>query len=159
MLKKLFTLCLFISIALASISQCATGLVYCQGICVNLVTNTNNCGQCGFQCGPGEVCVNGNCVPNTSAINNINGDQSKVFVFPNPVSNVVQVKISQLSDDKLTVTLYNVKGQVIERLSKGKIDYIKDIITINLPESIQTGIYFLSIESPEFNRVVKINKE
>ncbi len=31
------------------------------GKCVNLLTNPENCGQCGLSCGPGHLCCNGNC--------------------------------------------------------------------------------------------------
>jgi hypothetical protein len=40
--------------------QCVTGLC-CGGICVDMSTDSNNCGGCGVQCPSAQTCVNGAC--------------------------------------------------------------------------------------------------
>jgi hypothetical protein len=47
----------------ACVSGCAPGLTPCNGACVDLDTNTSNCGSCGIQCASGQVCVSGVCSP------------------------------------------------------------------------------------------------
>lgn len=45
-------------------SGCPSGLTACNGQCVNLQNDPNNCGLCGFSCAqfsPNTQCVNGSC--------------------------------------------------------------------------------------------------
>ena len=41
--------------------QCPPGLVDCNGTCVNLSNDNQNCGSCGFVCSSGTWCINGSC--------------------------------------------------------------------------------------------------
>lgn len=41
--------------------NCAPPTQHCDGFCVNLNTDRNNCGSCGRQCASHLVCVNGTC--------------------------------------------------------------------------------------------------
>ena len=50
------------------VCECAPGLTRCGSSCVNLSTDSGNCGSCGHNCNPfdftggsGQVCVNGTC--------------------------------------------------------------------------------------------------
>jgi hypothetical protein len=43
-------------------SGCDAGQSLCDGQCVDLQTDLNNCGRCGFWCGSGLVCTAGVCV-------------------------------------------------------------------------------------------------
>jgi hypothetical protein len=43
--------------------QCPAGQVRCGGNCVDLATNSSNCGTCGTTCGAGDFCDNGYCCP------------------------------------------------------------------------------------------------
>lgn len=47
-----------------NVCGCAEGLTYCDGDCVDLVHDTNNCGACENVCQfpAGELCMNGTCV-------------------------------------------------------------------------------------------------
>lgn len=40
---------------------CGENEKYCNGICVNIKTDPDNCGDCGKKCASGEVCENGSC--------------------------------------------------------------------------------------------------
>lgn len=42
---------------------CPDNQTYCNGSCVNLNTDTENCGACNVVCDEDEFCVNGECVP------------------------------------------------------------------------------------------------
>lgn len=37
----------------------------CDGACVELDSDSENCGHCGRVCGPGDLCIGGDCVPST----------------------------------------------------------------------------------------------
>jgi hypothetical protein len=40
---------------------CAEGLSFCNGVCVNRLTDPANCGLCGNVCAPGQICFGGQC--------------------------------------------------------------------------------------------------
>jgi hypothetical protein len=40
---------------------CQPGLSNCNGVCVNLLTDPENCGACGHSCPPGYQCIAGQC--------------------------------------------------------------------------------------------------
>jgi hypothetical protein len=42
-------------------TSCPTGQTLCSGTCLNLESDDNNCGTCGFACGPNNVCYLGVC--------------------------------------------------------------------------------------------------
>ena len=45
---------------------CPTGKTACNGVCVDLQRDANNCGKCGAACGPGTGCITGGCaLPST----------------------------------------------------------------------------------------------
>jgi hypothetical protein len=60
------------------LDPCRPGLAYCpqsDPLCVNLQTDSNNCGTCGHQCKNGQSCRNGTCVcPDGQASLNTNND-------------------------------------------------------------------------------------
>ncbi len=55
--------------------SCALGLTDCSGSCVDLQTDSGNCGGCGGVCSPGDNCVGGNC--QTPASGDTDGDGVK----------------------------------------------------------------------------------
>ncbi len=40
----------------------------CGPYCTNLATDPNNCGGCGYTCGPGAACVNAQCIAGPSCV-------------------------------------------------------------------------------------------
>ncbi len=50
----------------------------CNGQCVNLQTDAQNCGTCGNTCSIGEICQNGQCV-SASGSEDTNGDQEETI--------------------------------------------------------------------------------
>lgn len=45
------------------IVPCAGSLIFCGSTCLDPLTDVNNCGRCGGQCPPGQVCGSGTCRP------------------------------------------------------------------------------------------------
>lgn len=52
--------------------QCPTSLFLCNGNCVNLQTDSNNCGACGVSAPQGKICQNGQVVSGTTTPTNYN---------------------------------------------------------------------------------------
>ena len=48
--------------------RCGEGGKICGDICINPLTDKNNCGECGNVCGPGEKCIDGACRDLTSDV-------------------------------------------------------------------------------------------
>ena len=48
--------------------RCPAGTTNCQGKCINLQTNQDNCGQCRVVCSQGELCQGGMCVRTEGAV-------------------------------------------------------------------------------------------
>jgi hypothetical protein len=44
---------------------CGTGMTACSGVCVDLTSNSKNCGSCGNACPVGDTCNSGTCGPAT----------------------------------------------------------------------------------------------
>lgn len=42
-------------------NTCSPSLVNCNGTCVDLTTDINNCGSCGVECSSEQSCINGQC--------------------------------------------------------------------------------------------------
>ena len=42
-------------------NQCSSNQDECNGTCVNVQTDGQNCGSCGKVCGTGTTCQNGSC--------------------------------------------------------------------------------------------------
>ncbi len=50
--------------------DCVSGELACDGLCVNVGNDPNNCGQCGAFCDENQICADGRCsagVPNQPA--------------------------------------------------------------------------------------------
>jgi hypothetical protein len=45
--------------------QCPTGLKACGGLCVDILSDLDHCGQCGNACGGDEICKYGSCCANS----------------------------------------------------------------------------------------------
>lgn len=50
----------------SSSDLCPEGQTDCHGICVDLDNDPNNCGSCDTRCMEGEICREGNCLPNNN---------------------------------------------------------------------------------------------
>ena len=47
----------------SALSACPSGQDLCNGVCVDLLSDNNNCGACGIQCATDNSCNNGSCQP------------------------------------------------------------------------------------------------
>jgi Polysaccharide lyase/Stigma-specific protein, Stig1 len=87
------------------VASCSSGTSYCNGACVDVYSNSSNCGACGLSCAGGTcsnaVCscpagttnCNGTCV-NTATDNNNCGACGNVCSYPNACSNGACIPLS-----------------------------------------------------------------
>ena len=80
---------------------------------------------------------------------------SALTVFPNPVRDVINFKISDVSASNVSISLIDLNGKVIhkekmETLEEGK------MYKLNLTQKPSAGIYFLNVRSAELNEMIKV---
>jgi hypothetical protein len=51
-----------------SSSMCPTGEIPCSGVCTDVSSDPNNCGQCGYVCPPGDSCIGDQCMPGSTCL-------------------------------------------------------------------------------------------
>lgn len=71
----------------------------------------------------------------------------------------MSIKSQTLIDSKVTIKFYDSKGTLIEISNELKKDFSDGILTIQLPDMLSKGIYYLNIESQTFNKIIKISKQ
>jgi hypothetical protein len=74
-----------------------------------------------------------------SAINN-----EKVEVFPNPVSNILNIYVPGTGKESVQIDLFTVAERKIINLFSGKLDHVQKLIKIPVPE-LPVGLYLLKI--------------
>ena len=62
---------------------CSAGLVSCNGLCVALDSDPNNCGSCGHSCSASQVCTNGRCRDQMAELSGIAAVTSCSACLPN----------------------------------------------------------------------------
>jgi hypothetical protein len=77
-------------------------------------------------------------------------DLDQLLVFPNPFNNVITIENTTLKEFNLQI--YNANGQLVK-----SIENEHPFSTINLA-SLNKGVYFLKVVSPESQKVLKILK-
>ena len=64
--NRLIHVCILVSFVILAgcedYQYCPPGMSWCWARCVDLVSDVNNCGACGYKCPPGVSCVDGDCV-------------------------------------------------------------------------------------------------
>ena len=73
---------------------------------------------------------------------------SKVSVYPNPVTNEINIKFSEETDSAINVLLYDMMGKIVINKT-----FIESKIKINL-ESYSKGVYLLNISDKNINRLI-----
>jgi len=80
---------------------------------------------------------------------------SSFSVLPNPSRDNVTLKFETIELQKVTITLYDLQGRVVDQiLDKECIGEQQIPYTIN--KSLQSGIYFVKIQSGKFSETVKL---
>ena len=141
-------------------STCPGGSVDCNGTCIDLNTDANHCGACGNACPTGYFCDGGSCKPGTSTgIPLLNNDPSTIFVYPNPVAGLVNIRAEAISEGNVSIRLLDTKGSPVSTDLQENTSVDKGIVNILIPEDLAPGIYFIHLESKHFNKILKINKQ
>lgn len=87
----------------------------------------------------------------------INIENPPIFVFPNPVSNLINLEISLPLNTTINVDLTDITGKVCNNLLQSA-HYDRGIYTIALeiPESISPGNYFIHVTSEDYHYATMI---
>jgi uncharacterized delta-60 repeat protein len=86
--------------------------------------------------------------------------QKRAFsIYPNPVNTIVNLEISLLQPENLSVDLYDISGKKIKSLIDTQ-DFASGLNTqtLELPENLQKGVYFVNVSTGMASSVIKIIK-
>ncbi|RTY93464.1 T9SS type A sorting domain-containing protein [Flavobacterium sp. GT3R68] len=91
--------------------------------------------------------------------NEFEGHKNTFSVYPNPVSQIVNLDFNLNQSEDLSIDLYDVNGRKISNLLKNKnFQSGHNSQQLDLPGTLSKGIYFLSVSDAEYTAVVKIVK-
>jgi hypothetical protein len=78
---------------------------------------------------------------------------NNLLVFPNPASEIINVSLSNNSNDNVSVTLTNVIGKVVKNENLGNKNLIHSNLNVN---ELPKGIYFMNVYIGQTSSVKKI---
>lgn len=79
-------------------------------------------------------------------------------IYPNPVASMLNIKLSNINNDRVTITLKNIIGNEVQTLYDTKSSVGQDLYSINL-DGVSPGIYFVDIAIGKKTQVFKIVKQ
>lgn len=82
--------------------------------------------------------------------------QNSVSIFPNPISNQININFAEIPETELKATLYNALGQAV--LSE-QINYPSKNEKIELPSAIAQGMYLLELHYNKTSKQFKLLKK
>lgn len=86
----------------------------------------------------------------------INSDEiSEIVLYPNPMSDYFKIKSSNLSGTQVEITIKDIQGREINRFSEY---FLSNEKTVFLPTDLDSGIYFVSLQTDEFRQDFKVIK-
>jgi hypothetical protein len=76
-------------------------------------------------------------------------------VFPNPVTDILNIKMNHVNHDHLSFKLYDIQGKFISDLKNSQTSISNETITFQM-SNFEPGIYLLKIQSSTFSETKKI---
>jgi hypothetical protein len=96
------------------------------------------------------------CTDTVLAVKNIAGNAVSLTFYPNPASDLINVKADGLTSGSYTLSLNNTDGQVV---SIQRINVTGNILDTRMNmQNISAGIYFLSLSSETVRETIKVVK-
>ena len=133
------------------------GIILCQ---TQIVMNTGATLNNGRALAQTAVTLDANTVTSPTEItlveNGLVPQEFELFQnYPNPFNPNTTIKFSLPAKIDLTLSVYNIIGQKIADLFKGKLDEGYHAVTFNASR-LSSGVYFYKIESENFNSIKKM---
>ena len=89
-----------------------------------------------------------------TGINNVNEEQNKAKVYPNPITDNYKVEFELAVNQHIEINITDMQGKVVKDLYKGDATSGKNIFTFN-KANLSSGVYFLNI----YNNTTSIRNE
>lgn len=78
-----------------------------------------------------------------------------LWIFPNPSRNLLKICFNSPNECLVTVKLYDVSGRLVEKQKIVKTEIGSNEILL-MPEVLSSGIYFVRLESGNYQKIEKI---
>ncbi len=82
-----------------------------------------------------------------SSVTKENAIKNKLKVYPNPVSETINIQFPKAQQNNYRVTIQDIKGQVIDHFPETLVK--NPSVSINIPDGIEEGFYLLRLKSQE----------
>jgi len=76
-------------------------------------------------------------------------------IYPNPSQNIFKIEFNSPDECRLTVKIYDVAGELVEKIFDGKAKIGINEFLI-MPKDISAGVYFVRVETTGFSRTGKV---
>lgn len=86
-----------------------------------------------------------------------NGKEKDIQIYPNPFESVITLALSNISDEDVSVNVYDMYGRLIEKSVYHISGNYNNMITLEL-DQLPAGIYYLEAKAKAFVRSTKIIK-
>ncbi len=77
-------------------------------------------------------------------------------ILPNPARDIFNIKMAAPGNRDASITLFDVSGRIVACLYQGTVKAGINNLSLNIPDNVQSGIYFIKIESDGFDKVEKL---
>ena len=116
-------------------------------------TDSNGCSNIASQ----NMFLEDSCIDTAAlSIKNIAGNTGSLSVYPNPASDLINIKADGLTSGNYTLSLNNIDGQVVSILQINVTGNVLDT-RMNM-QNITAGIYFLNLSSERVRETIKVVK-
>jgi hypothetical protein len=76
-------------------------------------------------------------------------------MYPNPSQNIFKIKFNSPDEYKVTVKIYDVAGELVEKIFDGKAKIGLNEFSVALKD-LSAGIYFVKIETTGYSKTEKV---
>ncbi len=94
--------------------------------------------------------------PNTSGIASATDNKSPLLIMPNPATDNITLKYNLLSEQKVSIAIYNLNGELVAELLNELQPAGNHKSEFKLPEHLSNGVYLVKMKQNDGERVQKL---
>lgn len=87
------------------------------------------------------------------SVETISGSNTKVYLFPNPVNDILKIKIESEKSEYYTIEMINPQGQMVKNLKTELVSYFEGEINV---ANYSPGVYLIKVNNGKGSAVFKV---
>jgi hypothetical protein len=80
-----------------------------------------------------------------------------IIVYPNPTNSVIRLSLSNITDNDLTVKIYDIENKLVKQIYCYIPETINNTVIIKIND-LSSGIYFLNVSTENYIKIIKVIK-